>query len=97
MSFFKDIFDKKFEHFITIRIIGFLMMFSYVIVTIAWILSLLLFLKKGFGYFLLDLIVGGIVWLFVLIYIRVMSELSVALIKIAQNSSDIKNILERKE
>ncbi len=96
MGFLKELFDTKFEHFITIRIIGFLMILGYVFATLFWLFKLLSSLKLGFDHFLITLILGGIVWLLALLGIRVISEIYVSLIKIAQDSADIKKILEEK-
>lgn len=95
-SFFKDLFDYKFRKYITRRVASIVYLFYLIFLPI--ITLVLTFLayryaqplyETGFHWQLLAIwILGPLIGLFVLIYTRILIELNIAVVNIAENTEN---------
>ena len=92
MNFFRSLFDTSFESFVTVKIARVVYIIAMVLIALAALATfgvalLLLGMPYQSGTGILLLLFGPVVWLVNLIIVRLWLENSVALIKVAENTS----------
>ncbi len=101
MDFIKMLFDTSFKRFIIIRLAGILLIITYVILTLIWVIMFLGWFSAGVanrnpGLVLLSLIGSPLGYTISIIFVRMWFELTIALIRLAETSTEIKELLEKK-
>lgn len=91
-NFFKDLFDLSFQRFITPTVVSVVYLLSMIGIAI-WMLVMIIapFMMRSPGAGVLTLIIAPIGGLLALAFIRMVLESAVALIRVAENTKDIKD------
>lgn len=97
-GFFKALFDFSFSNFITVKFAKVIYLLSLVVIALFVLISSLVIIAQGLtvGNFLM-LIVSVVAGFFYLIIARLGLEFSVAMIRVAQNSTEIRDELRAKK
>ncbi|WP_454778048.1 DUF4282 domain-containing protein [Georgenia muralis] len=88
-GFFKALFDLSFNNFVTLSFAKLIYVIALVLIGIIWLVTVLLGFNEGVGQGFLALIAGSIVGLFYVVLVRVGLEFSVAMVRTAQNTSEL--------
>ena len=86
MSVLEALFDFSFNEFLTAKLVRFLYILSVILIAIAYLATIVTAFTQSFGQGLLTLIVGAIVALLTLAYVRVLLELIMVLFRIYENT-----------
>lgn len=88
-GFFNALFDFSFTNFVTLSFAKFIYVIALIVIGIIWVVAVLAGFGQGIGEGLLALILGSLVALFYVVLVRVGLEFSVAMVRTAQNTSDL--------
>lgn len=92
-GFIKTLFDTSFSSFITVRFVQVLYVISIFVLSAAALIAVVGAFDDSFGSGLGVLLLGWIPYLLALVLIRIFFESIVAVVRIAQNTSAIREVL----
>jgi hypothetical protein len=88
-GFFNALFDLSFNNFVTLAFAKLIYVIALIIIAIIWLVAVIAAFSEGIGQGLLAVVLGSIVALFYVVLVRVGLEFSVAMVRTAQNTSDL--------
>ncbi|WP_457568471.1 DUF4282 domain-containing protein [Desulfurobacterium sp.] len=96
MEFFKILFDFNFSKFITTKIAGITLAIAYLAEAVFALMALLGSLKEGTGAFAITFVAVIVLLPMAMVGTRVWMEGMISLIKVAEETSKIRELLEKK-